>query len=773
MAEEEIVILEADDGISELESQDEERLDETIDAHENHDKKKRKILIIIIAIISLLLLILSIFLIFRNPKTEKLANINTHKIAQKLIKKENSSQFSPSKIENMIQKANILYEAGEKHKALKIYEQISNFNEALSFYNMGVVKMKEKNYKEAIQDFKKAIQNREQKCISAINAAVSALHLGDQKLFAYYLDLASAYLPEDTNTPIYSYEMSLVNYYRNFYYEALSTLKHPNSKFYQHKQKYLSSKIFSFFHHDKNAIDVLLSTNTPDSNLPLGLLYARNGEYKIAQRYLKRAQQYTNDPTRIQMALALVDNKLGKLKTAADLMNDALKLNKDKALKTYPIHVTLRDSLFDVNLAQKDFEKQLFSNQKNSYALIFYFAPYKIFNAYQGVEYTRKGSMNIYLDKLISAQTYLKASAVLSRVNLSISKGIKEALSNHIFKANQTFEALIKSYPEHAILHYDLALTYAQIGNYTLAYQHFSKSYHLDNTNYLAGIFAIYCSDLIKKNATKLTDDVKSSIALDHHLKSVNRYNALINFSQNNKFAMSRWLEEKKKIDPLNLIFDIIIAHKVSNSDLFRQSVQTLQALLPKDLMSNIIFFHMKNSTNHVKEYAKAFQIRFKNNHLKLNSFYYGPSIAREQFTKLLQISGLLFYERNTLKAKIPLETYDRQALIYTLAYLDIFTHNFEESYVLYNKLIDNYHQKDSKTIFLAAVAAIGAGHTANAIALLELSKLINPENLESRYALGLLYQEVNNFAGASIQYVKIGDSGFRSQYFSFKIKKN
>ncbi|WP_331775650.1 tetratricopeptide repeat protein [Sulfurospirillum sp. 1612] len=774
MAEEEIVILEADDGISELESQDEERQDETIEASDNQDKKKRKILLIIIAIITLLLLLLvATFLIFNQSQTKKVANIDTHKIAQKLIKKENSSQFSPSRIESMIQKANILYETGEKHKALKIYEKISNFNEALSFYNMGVVKMKEKNYKEAIQAFKKAIQNREQKCISAINAAISALHLGDQKLFTYYLDLASAYLPEDANAPIYSYEMSLINYYRNFYYEALSTLKHPNSKFYHYEQKYLTSKIFAYFHHDKDAIDALLSSNSPHNNLPLGLLYARNGEYKIAQRYLKKAQQHTNDPIRVQMARALVENKLGELKTAADLMNDSLKLNKNKTLSTYAIHVTLRESLFDVNLAQKDFEKQLFANQESTYALIFYFAPYKIFNASQGIEYTRKGSMNIYLDKLSSAQTYLKASSTLSRINLSISKGIKEALSNHIFKANQTFKSLIKSYPEHAILHYDLALTYAQIGNYTLAYRHFSTSYHLDNTNYLAGIFAIYCSNLIKKNATKLTDDVKSSIALDHTLKDVNRYMSLISLSQNNKFAMSRWLEESKKTDPLNLIFDIIIAHKVSNANLFRQNVQALQALLPKDLMSNIIFFHMKNSHKPIKEYAKAFQIRFKNNHLNLNSFYYGPSIAREQFTKLLQISGLLFYERDALKAKIPLETYDRQALIYTLAYLDIFTHNFEESYVLYNKLIDDYNQKDSKTIFLAAVAAIGAGHTANAIALLELSKLIDPENFESRYALGLLYQEVNNFAGASIQYIKIGDSGFTSKYFSFKIKNN
>jgi len=118
------------------------------------------------------------------------------------------------------------------------------------------------------------------------------------------------------------------------------------------------------------------------------------------------------------------------------------------------------------------------------------------------------------------------------------------------------------------------------------------------------------------------------------------------------------------------------------------------------------------------------------------------------------------------------LEKYDVAAIMQTLAYLSIYTHNFEEAYVLYNKLIDDLNKSDSATIFFAAVASIGANHTENAVALLELAKLTNPKNFESRYALGLLYQEIGNWEGAAIQYKKVGNSDFSSKYFSFKVTR-
>jgi len=766
--EEEVVILEP-----EGESKEPDAKEDTSPTTEDETKKgiNKKLLFIIISVFSLLLIIIIVtIVILKTKNSEKPKPVNTKEIVQKLIKKERVSPFSPSKIDKMIQKANLLYEQGEKPKALKIYGEIATFNEALSYYNIGVAKMKEKNYAEAIDAFKKAIKNRQQKCISSINAAVSALNLGKSDLFKYYLDLAYAYLPDDTNLPLYSYEMSLINYYKNFYYEALSSLEHPNKNFNINAQRYISSKILAYIGNNKEAIDMLLKINSVDTNFPLGLLYARIQEYAIAKKYLQKAQSFTDEPVKVKMALALVENKLGNLKESATLMVDATKLNEKKALLSYPIKTILKQSLFNINIAQKEFVKNLYFNDENVYGLIFYFAPYKVFNANQSVEYIRKGGMNLFLGKLSPALNYLKESSSISKVNISIAKGIKKALANHVFQANKIFKSLVEDYPSHSILHYNLALTYAQLGDYKEAYRNFSISYHLDNTNYLAGVFSIFAAKLIKKDVLKLMEDVKSSISMDKNIPDTNLYMSLINLSENNQFSLSRWIEEDKKNNPLNLVFDVIISQKISNQKYFRAKSTLLQALLPKDLMSNIIYFNMKNGQEGIKEYAKNIQLSFKDNKLDFSSFYYGAKIARVQYTKLLQISGLLYLERDRLKNRLPLETADPMALTYTLAYLDIYTNNFEESYVLYNKLIDDFNRKDSRTIFLAATAAIGAKHTDNAIALLELSKIIDKTNDESRYALGLLYQEIKNFEGAVIQYKKIGDSGFKSKYFSFKV---
>ncbi len=125
-----------------------------------------------------------------------------------------------------------------------------------------------------------------------------------------------------------------------------------------------------------------------------------------------------------------------------------------------------------------------------------------------------------------------------------------------------------------------------------------------------------------------------------------------------------------------------------------------------------------------------------------------------------------------SVRKKMEEERVDIASIMQTLAYLEIYANQFEEAFVLYNKLIDDFNQKDSYTIFLASVAAVGAGHPENAIALLELSKLIDPTNVESRYALGILYQEIGNLEAAGSQYRNIGNIGFISEYFSFDILK-
>lgn len=768
--EEEVVILEAsDENFAPIEDEIQEDATSSQETEQKQEsgKAKKKLAILLVLGSVLLIIVIILVLLLKNKPIE--APIEIPKVVEKQATRE---QFSPSKIENMIKKANVLYEKGDKDDALKIYERIATFNEAISYYNIGVAKLKEQNFAEALEAFKKAIQNKEHRCISAINAAVCALEMKDKKLFNYYIDLAYAYLPEEANAPLYSYYVGLVNYYKNFYFEALSALSHPINTYYKEDQDYLASKIFASLGYNQEAKSLLSGIERESDGLSLGLLYAKLGEFQKSKVYLIKAFQSGKESLKVKMALSLVENKLGNLGNTASLMSEILKVSEPDTKPIYNIKSSLKASLFDVNKAQEELEKELFFDDENIYNLVFYYAPYKVFNAKQTIDYIRKGSMNIFIDEIGPALSYLQASSTISKVNIAISKGIKKALDFHIYEANDIFLKMVEEYKNHSILHYDLALTYAQMGDYSLAYKNFSKSYHLDNNNHLAGVFALMSGNLLGKDITKLSEDVKESIAKNGELGKDNIYSSLIHLTDGNHFSLSRWLENEKEQTPLSLVLDTIAAQKLGNEKAFRLSSQKLQALLPLDIMANIIAFNVKHKKEDIKSYAKAMQIEFNNLALDYDAFYYGPKIVKEQYIKLLQIGGLLHQKRASVKQKMEEEITDVSSIIQTLAYLEIYTNNFEEAFTLYNKLIDDFNKKDTHTIFLASVAAIGAGHPENAIALLELSKLIDPSNVESRYALGLLYQEVGNFEAASVQYRNIGNIGFSSQYFSFNIIK-
>jgi tetratricopeptide (TPR) repeat protein len=762
MAEEEIIILE--DG--------EEASSKEIKKESVKDKIKNKKLIIIIAgvILLLLIILISVYFLTKEEEVQELPDINASQIAKKLQKKEKAYLFSASKLEKMIQKANILYEKGNKKEALKIYENIASFNKAISEYNIGVAQMKEKNFQAALDSFKNAIKNKEHRCVSAINAAICALMLKKEALFNYYIDLAFVYLPEEANSPLYSYYQALINYYKRFYIETLSSLKHPTSSYYQKEQNYIAAKIFALFESDILAIEYLEKNRSINDDLTLGLLYSRIGEYDIAINHLQKSLGNAIEPLRSRIALALAYNKKGMLGSCSNAINAALKDYKEKATDIYPIKAVLKDSLFDVNVAQNEFKQKLFLDEETVFGLIFYFAPYKVFNAKQTINYIRKGGISIFIDEMTPALKYLKRSSTISKVNLAISKGIKSALEYKIHKANSIFKSLLKQYPKHSILHYNLALTYAQIGNYSLAYKHFKTSYYLDSKNYLSGIFAAMNAQMIHKDNSKLIEILKEDLETENPSLENEFYHTLIYLIENNVASVTRWFEKEKPLRPLYLIVDTIAAKRLKNPSLYQNAAAKLKASYKNDIVADIIYLNAFYRDKDIKEFAKQIQKNFKENNFNYDSLYYGPMIAKTIYTKILQIAGLLHHTRDILKKRLEIENEDVIGIMHSLAYIDIFTKNFEEAYVIYNQLIDEYKQDDTNTLFLASVASIGANHPENAIALFELSKLTDPSNFESRYALGLLYQEVKNLKAAAIQYGKIGDIGFQSNFFTFKI---
>jgi len=714
-----------------------------IEPEENEQNKNKKLILIVVILILLaiilLLVLLGVIVFKKKSKKAQKEDFNVQKIVKKLEKKH----IPKSEINLLVKKATILYKSGQKEKALEILTKLSAFAKSLSMYNLGVIKIKEKKYKEALEYFQKAIQNKENRAISAINAAYCALKLKDYKLFDYYTNLAYTFLPEIATNKNYPYYYAIVMYYMGYEYNSIPALKTPTD--YEENSKKLLSNILEYYN------DPYQAQKYDQNPLYKGLDLARSGNYLSARSYLKSSESDIG-----KFALALVDLKLSNFREAATI----LKKYKDKNI--YPIIVTLKPSLFDVKTAQKEFEQNFLKKRSDFYDLFFYFAPYKVINVNMTIDYLKKGIAGIPLNSIEEATHYLSKSAKYSSLNIKIAHAIKLAINGHVYLANKEFEKLIKHNKDSYILHYNLALTYAQLGNYLKGYQHFLRAYHLNPYDLKSGIFALYCADKTHIQNKFLYASIKEDL-VNHPL-----INAMLAIYNNDRVTMAAFLEKSEKTTPMWILTKLTIK-AMFNRDYTYEALK-LKSMFEKDLIANLLYFYASNKDNPIQTIAANYQSFFMSLKVNLNDFYYGAKIAREWYFEFAKISGLLYRVRMQLVNKAKTETFDIVPVLKRLAYADLFTKHFEESYTIYNDLINNKGVNDPHTLYHAAVAAIGANHHSNAVALMELAKLKNPAYLEARYGLALLWQEANNLNAASIQYSKIKD-GFISKFFDFNIK--
>jgi len=742
--------------------------DNTAVSSEKQDAKKKKIIIFSGAALALILIIVILFLLlFKDSQDATLVSMDS--IEEKL-QEETIQIIEPSKLENMIAKANYLYTNGSKSKALHLYEQIALYSEAISHYNLGVAQLKNEQYKVAIKSFQKAIQNDEKRCVSAINAAVCAIHLEDEESFKYYIDLAHAYLPSEINSPLYSYYYTLINYYNGNYLEALSALTNRTSDEYPEAQKHLKAKIDAFFENNYDSIESIEHNFELKDSFSMALLYARVGDYTLAIQHFKESILNNIEPVKSALALGFVNLKAGRVASAAKEIKNVTDMFPEQVYTHYPIKVTLKESLFNETKAQENYRDKLDNSRLLMYAKIFYFSPYKVFNANQTISYMRKGAANIFIDNVDSAKEYLKRSASSSSVNLGIAKAIKKALSFKTREANEALQKLVKIQPKHSVLHYNLALTYAQMGDMLNAHKHFIRSYHLDAKNYLSGIYALMSSQLINKQNPKLRSIIKDAIADEDESEKKEFYQALLSISGNNIISAIDWLDNAYEQRPLYLAMDIIIALRLNRADIAKKSAHKLTILLPSDIVPHMMYIDAHFGDLEAKQYAQKVDKYLKEQKFNFQDLYYGPYITRYLYIQQNLITGRLYFLKEQLRAVLESTHRQTKELTSALALTALYNGSYEESYTLYNTLIDDLKVRDAYTLFLGAVASTAAGHHGNAIALLELAKMKDTNMLESRYALGLLYLEISNNEGAVIQFSKVGDQVFRSEFFNFEI---
>lgn len=779
----EVVIQEKDpnEDIIPIESSDDRAKAQKQEAKENATQESaevkpkfkltKKLLILIgVGVAIFILLITALVVAFSDSDEQESQAVELEE--PKLITPPTITQkFQSSKIDSMLIKANKLYESGNKAEALKLYENIAVYNESLSNYNLGVSKMNQGLFKEAISSFKDAISNNENIAVSAINLAVCALEIDDKRLFEYYIDLANAFINRDSDVNLYEFYNALVSYYRGYYIEALHTLDLSNSKYYTSQKEYLRSKILSYLHEDKEAIQAIKAVEDYDISLPLGLLHARLGEYKEAKKYLNRALIDEKNAPSTYLAISLIDLKTGEFGSAAKTLKMLNDYNSTFVRDTYPIKAVLNPEFFDINLAQNNYDLTKFFDQNSLYQILFYFTPYKAFDPKQTIEYIRKGGLSLFVDESGVADEYLETSSIVSKANVMLSQAIFKALNNRLREANNDFLEITKLYPNHSIVQFNLALTFAQLGDFAQAYKHFVTSYHLDPSNYIAGAYAIMAAKMIGRDAKRLTKEVMDTMDADINLEQENIYKAMIQLTQGNQGALNDWLDKNRNENVLNIVFNIICAYITDRNEIVISATDELNQKLPNDVLTNIIYSVTRFDIKNIKNYAKDIQVKFLTTKLDKGTFYGGATIIKTQYIKLLQIAGLLNLERESIIKDLKISSDNTKDILHTLAYLSLFTGHYEEAYTIYNELVNTEKEDDANTLFLASVASIGANHPDSAIGYLELAKLTNPTYSEARLALGFLYQEVGNIDAAITQYSGLGDIGYQSEFFTFRLE--
>lgn len=679
-------------------------------------------------------------------------------------------------LDALLKKANFLYSSGNKQEALDLYGKISNYSEGLSNYNLGVAQMQEKAYASAMQSFQKAIDLGEDRVISSLNAALCALYLNQPLKYQYYLNLAETYLPYAGNLPLYSYLYALTHYYQGNYFEALSPLNHPSSEYYQKQNDFLLASLYAYFDNNHKALQTLHKDSAnPNNWFNLALLYARIGDYNQADSLIQQTIETFGASLQREMASLLVKLKLSNYAQASQILtkyaNDKESINKNP----YPVAITLKQDFFDINTAQKRFWDNFSGLKLNSYKILFYFAPYKVFDAKEAFNIIQEGGINIHIENLQEAKEVLLRGQTISKVNRNIANAILETLQGDIRNANALLANAVKNYPNHSILHYNLGLNYAQMGDFDHSYQHFIRAFHLNPQDLQAGIFALITSQLTHRDSARLNNEISQEFAnLQNNAQSSPEerefIQALLNFTRNGTPKPLESLENEKSNVAIHYALNFVQSIALQNQSLLIQSANGLKTLLPNDPLSNLLELLALNYKDDPKSLSLKLQGYYQDSTINKDPIYYGAAVVREMYIEIAYIIGALHYVEQDLDNRLITEQNDVRGVIQALALTYIYLQEFEKSFTLYNSLIDDFNEQDTQTLFLAAVAAIGAGHTENAATLLQLSKLEVPTNFETRIANGLLYLQEGNYNAAASQFTSLVDSGATSEFFDFKI---
>ncbi len=746
---------------------------------------KNKIALAIAGAGVLLLAIIVVVVILALNKSESPQDLAAQ-VPQSSIKKparKDSTKIQKpqgNELQALITKAALLYNRGHITEALDTYSNISLFSQSFASFNLGVARLKENDLPQAQKAFNDTISSGENVASAAINNAFIAHRQGNAAQYDYYVNLAQGTMAEWFEKPLFSYLYAITNFYSAHYFNALSALNHPSSNFYSTENALLASKIYLNFGDDYNALKKLLEVHTMDNRLNIGLLYARMGEFDLAAENINgyMHDRDSSDP-QANMALALIELKRAHYPQSAEIYNKLMRVNEAKDLtRIYPIRIKLKDSLFDINLAQKHFWNRAESQQMTRlwhYKILFYFAPYRVFDIEGAITLINDGGLQLRMNNLQEAATTLSSGVMLSRINQNITQGLKAILNHNINEALRIMQDSAQKYPNHPVLQYNLGLIYAQLNDFENARKAFTKAYHLDSHDILSGIFAVMCAQLTNNDPSRILGDLALAFeeaSFESDMQS-GFYRSLLGFANGNLIDNMLWFDKSlHSVQNAPLMFALNALYSLGTRDkaTIEQAFLELKAASNDDIVAVILARVAEHYGESVKRFALSLFDFYKRDLRDMEAVFAGPSLARQIYVFAAFMVGANSYVDEMLNDRLLNAQGDVRGILQALALNAIYLRDFERAFAYYNELIDAYGMQNAETYFYAAVAAVGAKDYDNAVALIQLARMDNAANFEARYALGLLHQAMGNLSLASMQFAAINKGGFVSNFFDFEI---
>ena len=377
-------------------------------------------------------------------------------------------------------KAVLHFRKGEYKDALRLFEKTSKVFEAPSLLNMGIIYYKQKDEKKAKEFFNK-IYSKKTNLINQPYSFISSCY----------------YLFEITKDD--KYMLDLVTIFQNSkklseYNELITDIKDAILK--ELANRYLMIEDY------ENALGAL-NAMSYSLDLKKAMILIKLNNFQKASTILKKIREEEKNSEILNKVLwisaysSLKQNNFEDAQEILDLINDRKKdFNVNIQM---PLEIFFNKDLY----SYKDYYKSIMKfDEDRMYDFIYYFAPFVFSDSKEIIYDSVKGFI------------YGKAQSVENLENMVEynTKFIRLVKQDPIKRVNE-LKNIIKT-DSKAYIYYNLALSYAQINDFTNAYKNFEKAYKLSPGNKLYSVMYLI-------TANKISADIpeKQRAILDKNIK--------------------------------------------------------------------------------------------------------------------------------------------------------------------------------------------------------------------------------------------------------------